>query len=35
LADTPGVLGHGLFNPQLVSDVLVGVGGTVQRSPRR
>jgi ribose 5-phosphate isomerase A len=33
LADTPGVLGHGLFNPQLVSDVLVGVGGTVQRSP--
>jgi ribose 5-phosphate isomerase A len=29
---TPGVLGHGLFAPDLVSDVLVGRGTSVQRA---
>jgi ribose 5-phosphate isomerase A len=29
---TPGVVGHGLFAPDLVSEVLVGVGNTVQRT---
>jgi ribose 5-phosphate isomerase A len=31
LAATPGVVDHGLFAPELVSDVLVGRGGTVER----
>jgi len=26
LAGTPGVVGHGLFPPEMVSDVLVGRG---------
>lgn len=29
---TPGVIGHGLFAPELVSEVLIGTGNTVQRS---
>lgn len=33
-ADTPGVIGHGLFAPELVSDILVGRGNTVTRSTR-
>jgi ribose 5-phosphate isomerase A len=32
LSSTPGVIGHGLFAPGLVSEVLVGTGNTVQRS---
>jgi ribose 5-phosphate isomerase A len=32
LSSTPGVIGHGLFAPELVSEVLVGTGNTVQRS---
>ena len=28
---TPGVVEHGLFGPALVSDVIVGRGGTVER----
>jgi ribose 5-phosphate isomerase A len=32
LSSTPGVVGHGLFAPALVSEVLVGTGNTVQRS---
>lgn len=28
---TPGVVGHGLFAPEMVSDVLVGEGGGVSR----
>jgi ribose 5-phosphate isomerase A len=28
---TPGVVGHGLFSPELVSDVLVAEGDTVRR----
>jgi len=31
LAGTPGVVDHGLFAPELVSDVLVARGGTVER----
>jgi ribose 5-phosphate isomerase A len=31
-SSTPGVIGHGLFAPELVSDVLVANGHTVQRS---
>ncbi|MHB1876191.1 MAG: ribose 5-phosphate isomerase A [Streptosporangiaceae bacterium] len=31
LAATPGVVGHGLFEPGLVSVVLIGRGGTVER----
>ena len=31
LADTPGVVEHGLFAPALVSEVLVGTGNSVQR----
>jgi ribose 5-phosphate isomerase A len=35
LAATPGVVEHGLFPPELVSDVLVGRGGNVERlAPR-
>lgn len=30
LSSVPGLVGHGLFGPELVSRVLVGVGGTVQ-----
>ena len=30
LAQTPGVIEHGLFGPELVSDVLVGRGEQVQ-----
>jgi ribose 5-phosphate isomerase A len=33
LAATPGVVEHGLFPPALVSDVLVGRGGAVERRP--
>jgi ribose 5-phosphate isomerase len=29
LAAVPGVVGHGLFAPELVSEVLVGRGDTV------
>ena len=31
LSSTAGVVAHGLFPPELVSDVLVGRGGTVER----
>ncbi len=31
LAATPGVVEHGLFPPELVSEVLVGRGGAVER----
>ena len=31
LAGTPGVVGHGLFPPELVSEVLVGRGREVER----
>jgi ribose 5-phosphate isomerase A len=31
LAATPGVVEHGLFPPELVSDVLVGRGDGVER----
>jgi len=31
LAATPGVVDHGLFGPELVSDVLVARGGSVER----
>lgn len=31
LAATPGVVDHGLFGPELVSDVLVARGGKVER----
>ncbi|MEO8291392.1 MAG: ribose 5-phosphate isomerase A [Gaiellaceae bacterium] len=31
LAETPGVVEHGLFPPELVSQVLVGRGDTVER----
>jgi ribose 5-phosphate isomerase A len=34
LSSTPGVVEHGLFPPELVSDVLVGRGETVERIPR-
>jgi ribose 5-phosphate isomerase A len=30
LAATPGVVGHGLFPPDMVSDVLVGRGEAAQ-----
>jgi ribose 5-phosphate isomerase A len=30
-AETPGVIGHGLFPPAMVSEVLVGRGETVER----
>jgi ribose 5-phosphate isomerase A len=33
LAGTPGVVEHGLFPPELVSEVLVGRGGAVERLP--
>ena len=29
---TPGVMSHGLFPPEMVSTILVGRGGTVQRT---
>jgi ribose 5-phosphate isomerase A len=32
LESTPGVVGHGLFAPDLVSQVLVGRGNEVQRT---
>jgi ribose 5-phosphate isomerase A len=32
LSSTPGVISHGLFAPQMVSDVLVGSGRTVRRT---
>lgn len=35
LAATPGVVGHGLFEPALVSDVLVGSGETVEHRTLR
>jgi ribose 5-phosphate isomerase A len=35
LAATPGVVEHGLFGPELVSDVLVGRGERVQALERR
>ena len=31
LAATPGVVEHGLFPPELVSEVIVGGGGGVER----
>jgi ribose 5-phosphate isomerase A len=31
LSATPGVIEHGLFAPKLVTEVLIGVGGTVNR----
>ena len=31
LARVPGMIEHGLFEPRLVSEVLVGLGGTVDR----
>jgi ribose 5-phosphate isomerase A len=34
LSATPGVVGHGLFSPDLVSDVLVGRGDAVERLSR-
>lgn len=33
LSATPGVVEHGLFPPELVSDVLVGHGGRVDHTP--
>ena len=30
LASVPGVVGHGLFEPALTSDVLIGGDGTVE-----
>jgi ribose 5-phosphate isomerase A len=33
LAATPGVVEHGLFPPELVSEVLVGRDGQVERIP--
>jgi len=35
LADAPGVVEHGLFPPELVSEVIVGRGTSVERPPRR
>jgi ribose 5-phosphate isomerase A len=32
LAATPGVVGHGLFPPDMVATVLVGRGDTVERT---
>jgi ribose 5-phosphate isomerase A len=34
LADVPGVIGHGLFEPALVSGVIVGEGDAVRLSAR-
>ena len=31
LSATPGVVGHGLFPPELVSDILVGRGDAIER----
>ena len=31
LAATPGVIGHGLFEPELVSEILIGRGDEVER----
>jgi ribose 5-phosphate isomerase A len=31
LAATPGVVDHGLFPPELVSDVIVARGGAIER----
>jgi ribose 5-phosphate isomerase len=31
LAATPGVVEHGLFHPELVTDILVGRGDEVER----
>ncbi len=31
----PGVVGHGLFGPELVSDVVIAREGTVRHEPRR
>jgi ribose 5-phosphate isomerase A len=33
LSASPGVLDHGLFAPELVSEVLVGRDGGVERIP--
>ena len=35
LSETPGVVDHGLFSPDLVSEVLVGRGDQVDRLPGR
>jgi ribose 5-phosphate isomerase A len=35
LAATPGVIGHGLFEPELVSEILVGRGTEVERRSHR
>jgi len=35
LASTPGVVGHGLFEPELVSVVLIGRGETAERRSLR
>lgn len=35
LGATPGVIGHGLFSPELVSEILVARGGTVSRTVLR
>jgi len=35
LSSTPGVTGHGLFGPDLVSDILVGRGAEVERRTLR
>jgi ribose 5-phosphate isomerase A len=32
LSSTPGVVGHGLFPPQMVATVLVGRGESVDRT---
>jgi ribose 5-phosphate isomerase A len=32
LSATPGVIAHGLFEPELVSELLVGVGATVRHT---
>jgi len=34
LSATPGVVDHGLFPPEMVSEVLIGRGNTVDRLPR-
>lgn len=35
LAETAGVVDHGLFAPELVSEIVVGRGDTVERRPAR
>jgi ribose 5-phosphate isomerase A len=35
LSATPGVVGHGLFPPELVTEVLIGHGDSVERRPLR